>query len=90
MPLLEPTDATMHLAEELVRPSLLPSRAATDAVHLALATLNRMDVLLTWNCRHLANADIYLPVSAFLRGRGFAPPLVCMPTELLGGGGQEE
>ncbi len=90
LPLLEPTDASMLLAEDLVRQRLLPSRAGIDAVHLAVATTSPMDVLLTWNCTHLANADIYLPVSAFLRGRGHAPSLVCVPTELLGSGGPKE
>ncbi len=34
----------------------LPRRAYTDASHLALAILHKMDYLLTWNCTHLANA----------------------------------
>lgn len=90
LPLLDATDATMPLAEEMVRRRLLPSRAAIDAVHIAIATLNRMNVVLTWNCRHLANADVYVGVSRFLRSAGFEAPLVCTPTELMGTGDPKE
>jgi hypothetical protein len=90
IPLLDATHDTMVLAEELIQRRLLPTRAATDAVHLAIATSNRMDVLLTWNCRHLANADIYVPVGRFLRSRGYEPPLVCMPAELMGSSDSKE
>jgi hypothetical protein len=33
----------------------LPQGAADDALHIAVATVNEMDYLLTWNCRHIAN-----------------------------------
>jgi hypothetical protein len=37
---------------------LIPAKAVQDAFHVAIATLNGMDYLLTWNCRHIANAEI--------------------------------
>ena len=43
---------------DLIRLFQLPPRAITDASHLALAVLHRMDYLLTWNCTHLANASL--------------------------------
>jgi hypothetical protein len=36
----------------------IPAKAKADAVHLAVATSHRVDYLLTWNCKHLANAQI--------------------------------
>ena len=84
LPLLDAGQGTMLLADELIRRRLLPSRAATDAAHLAIATASRMDVLVTWNCAHLANADLLIGVGRFLRSRGFEPPLVCTPMELTG------
>jgi len=84
IPLLDATDDMMKLAAELLRRRFLPARAATDAAHLAIAAVNEADVLLTWNCRHLANAEIFGPVSEYLRERGQRPPLVCVPTELMG------
>ena len=82
---MDPAGGTMLLAEEMMRRGLLPPRAASDAAHLAIATASRMDVLLTWNCTHLANADVLIGVGRFLRYRGYEPPIVCTPAELMGG-----
>ncbi|MFB3891939.1 MAG: type II toxin-antitoxin system VapC family toxin [Phycisphaerae bacterium] len=89
LPLLDVTPATMAIAEEIVRRRLLPSRAATDAYHLSVAAAGRMDFLLTWNCNHLANAELYRPIAALLRDRGIEPPQVCVPSELMGMGPKE-
>lgn len=43
---------------EFLRTGSLPPTAKSDAIHLAVATIARADYLLTWNCRHLANAQI--------------------------------
>jgi hypothetical protein len=44
-----------------------------------------MDFLLTWNCRHLANARILREIERFLRTIGYELPFVCTPEELMGG-----
>jgi predicted nucleic acid-binding protein len=56
IPLLTLTADVAALAEKLVKELPLPERAVTDAVHVAIAATNGMDYLLTWNCKHLANA----------------------------------
>ena len=43
-----------RIESDIIRLFQLPPRAATDASHLGLAVLHRMDYLLTWNCTHLA------------------------------------
>jgi len=83
VPLLGPAVSAIELAESLLANVLLPSRAATDALHLALATVHRMDVLLTWNCRHLANASMLVDIGRFIRLRGHDIPVVCTPNELM-------
>jgi hypothetical protein len=52
------TDEVVELAEELVNGTPLPAKARLDALHIAAATVNGMDYLLTWNCRHIANATL--------------------------------
>lgn len=84
MPVLGITPPAESPALALVRSRLLPERAAGDALHLALASVHGMDYLLTWNCRHLANAQLIRPVVRFMRGKGLAAPLVCTPEELMG------
>lgn len=75
-------------AEELARLFLstgcLPPKAARDAVHLAVATAIAADYLLTWNCRHLANAQILRRLEGEARRAGRLLPQVCTPLELMG------
>jgi hypothetical protein len=75
-------------AQELARLFLstgcLPPKAARDAVHLAVATAIAADYLLTWNCRHLANAQILKRLEREAQRAGRPLPHVCTPLELMG------
>jgi hypothetical protein len=57
-------------------------KAATDAAHIAIATVHGMDFLLTWNCVHIANAVIAKAVANTCRQHGFECPFICTPEEL--------
>ena len=72
------------LAQRLVVDGPLPKKAAVDALHIAVATVHGMDYLLTWNCKHIANAEMQSRVAAVCRDSGFEPPVTCTPEELLG------
>jgi hypothetical protein len=63
----------------------LPQKAAADALHIAVATVNAMDFLLTWNCTHIANAIVFRAVARVCREMGFEPTTVCTPEELMEG-----
>jgi len=84
LPQLGITDEVILLGENLIREGALPEKAAIDALHIALSTVHEMDVLLTWNCRHLANAEILGVVNRFIRSEGFESPIICTPEELMG------
>lgn len=58
VPILMVTDEAVALAESLVAHGLVPRKAAADALHVALAAVNAMQYLLTWNCTHIANAQL--------------------------------
>ena len=88
LPLVPASQEAAALAKNLVAHGLLPKRAAADATHLAMATVGGMDVLLTWNCRHLANASMLVQVSRFIRTIGYEAPIVCTPDELMGDPGK--
>ena len=60
---LEVNEEAEALTEAIVRGSAIPRRSVRDAAHIAVATVNSIDYLLTWNCRHLANAQIIRKVS---------------------------
>ena len=83
LPVLRITPDARLLSDRLFRATNLPDKAASDALHLALAAVSGMDFLLTWNCTHLANAVVLKLANAVCRDSGYEPPIVCTPEELL-------
>ena len=70
--------------EAVVEAGAIPKSAVSDAAHIAVAAVNDVDYLLTWNCRHLANAQIIRRVSVICNTRGYSMPVICTPEELMG------
>ena len=83
-PLLDATPEAFELARGLVERGTIPPRKVADAAHIAVATVHHIQFLLTWNCTHLANAEILAQVQAICAKLGYAAPIVCTPEELLG------
>src|SRR5439155_3382808 len=50
--LLESTGKARELTKTIMNSRLLPAKAEGDGAHIALATVHKVDILLTWNCRH--------------------------------------
>jgi len=84
LPLLDLTDEVGDLAATLVTSLALPARAATDAAHIAIAAVHGVHFLLTWNCTHIANAEMAVAIENACRERGFSCPVICTPEELMG------
>jgi hypothetical protein len=82
IPVLELTDKATDVAQSLLRGGGLPAKAAIDALHVAIAAVNGMDYLLTWNCAHIANATMRGTIERLCRESGFEPPIICTPEEL--------
>ena len=61
----------------------MPQKAVEDALHVAVATLNGMDYLLTWNFKHIANAIMRYKIERVCRLAGYEPSIICTPQELL-------
>ena len=79
------TEDVKILAEELIIKGAIPEKAELDAYHIAVATVNGIDYLLTWNCSHIANAVMRPKVEAICRFCGYEPPVICTPQELMEG-----
>ena len=82
--LLDAVEGLAELAAGLGTALSLPVRAETDAVHIALAAVHRVDYLLTWNCRHIANAALKSRIDKYFRSRGLPTPTIATPEQLLG------
>ncbi len=83
IPLPGTTDQTEGLAEALVKDGPIPLEYPEDALHIALASTNRMDFLLTWNFRHINNARMKSDVMRIVARFGCECPVICTPEELL-------
>lgn len=82
LPILDvPTEAS-RLAGLLLSRGILPPKAGADAVHIAVATVHGMDYLLTWNLKHIANAQVRKLVARIFRAEGYESPEICTPEEL--------
>ena len=82
IPVLSLTDSATRLARELVRQGVLPEKATVDAFHIGVAAAHGVAYLLTWNCKHLANATMRGTIEAACRAEGLRPPIICTPEEL--------
>ena len=81
--LLEATADALALAKELLLAGALPAKASVDALHIAIAAVHRIPFLLTWNCRHMANATMRPVIESVCAKNGFTAPIICTPEELM-------
>ena len=75
-------DAEM-LAEKLLEATAVPRTSFEDAVHIATAAVTGMDFLVTWNCRHIANAETMPKIYETCRKNGYECPVICTPEQLV-------
>ena len=77
------TDDAKQLTESIIKSGIRPPQAVRDAAHIAVATVHKVQYSLTWNCKHLANAQIAKRVANLCRMAGYGMPTICTPEELL-------
>jgi hypothetical protein len=83
IPLLTLSQEALIFSKQLLAEGSLPQKAAEDAMHIAIATLDGMDYLLTWNFKHIANASVRWKIERICRESGFEPAVICTPQELM-------
>jgi hypothetical protein len=71
-----------ELAGQLILDGPIPESEPRDAAHIALAAVNGIEYLVTWNCRHIANATTRPAIESVCRKAGYEPPIICTPDEL--------
>ena len=84
IPLLLINEDTLKIAQVFLDRKIIPEKAAEDGLHIAIATIHRVDYLLTWNCKHIANPEIQRNIARYLDEIGLYLPFICTPEELLG------
>lgn len=84
IPLLPHAPEIVELAEQIMALHVLPDKAQVDALHIASVAYHEIDYLLTWNCKHIANARILPRIYDLFARLGIYIPTICTPEELLG------
>lgn len=83
LPLPDVTTDVAESAAGLIERVPLPSQAAADAAHMAVAAVHGVDFVLTRNVAHIANATLRRQVEDGCRAQGYAAPILCTPDELM-------
>jgi predicted nucleic acid-binding protein len=84
LPLLPIEPAITDIAATYIQQKVMPQDPAGDALHLAIASFHKCDFLVTWNCRHLANANKFGHIRRVNTLLGLFVPVLLTPLELLG------
>lgn len=84
IPLLELNETVILLAADLSASGFFPKKCEVDIGHISVASAHQMDILLTWNCSHIANPVIARKIEPIIWEHGFRMPFLATPEELLG------
>ncbi len=84
LPTLKVSEDAEGLTKAIMAAGMLPPHAFPDAAHVAVSAVHAIDYLLTWNCKHLANAQIARRIAAVCAKLGHRMPIICTPEELMG------
>ncbi len=85
LPAIPVEDEISEIVEAYIRHRVMPAQPLGDALHLALASFHKFDYLLTWNCKHLANANKFAHIRRVNAMLGLSMPALVTPLELMGG-----
>jgi hypothetical protein len=84
IPLLPHAPEIVKLANEIMLLGILPQKAQVDALHIATVAHHQIQYLLSWNCKHIADAKILPRIHDLLTRLDIPIPIICTPEEFLG------
>ena len=83
IPVLVATDSAKELAKALIVENAIPASSAEDALHISIAAVQGIDFLLTWNFKHINNANMRDKITQVVNRLNFRSPILCSPEELI-------
>jgi len=81
--MLDIDDEAKAIAAKIVEKKGVPAQYPEDALHIAVATVNGIEVLVTWNFTHLNNPFTRRAIRRIVEAEGYVCPEICSPEELL-------
>ncbi|MBI5594399.1 MAG: type II toxin-antitoxin system VapC family toxin [Deltaproteobacteria bacterium] len=82
-PMLDIDEEVRSLAENIITGRGIPANYPEDALHIAIAAVNSIDVVVTWNFAHLNNPFTRRAIRRIIENEGYLCPEICSPDELL-------
>jgi len=82
LPLLTISAPVAEIVEVYIQRKIMPANTTGDALHLALASFYNCDYLLTWNCKHIANANKFNHIRRVNQLLHLKTPELVTPLEL--------
>ena len=82
LPILPPSQEAQNLVDTLLALGAVPTTEPEDAAHIALASVNGIEYLVTWNFKHIANASLRKHINSVCAAAGYVAPTICSPEEL--------
>ena len=83
IPVLVATTNAVALAKSLIAENAIPASSMEDALHISIASVQNIDFLLTWNFKHINNANMRNRITQVINLSGFNSPILCSPEELI-------
>ena len=83
VPIISVTEKMVALAQGFVDRQVMPKQVGGDALHVAMATVARVDYMLTWNVKHLANPNKAQLLNAVCLDFGLVPPRILRPDDMM-------
>lgn len=83
IPVLVITTNAVALAKSLIAENAIPASSMEDALHISIAAVQSIDFLLTWNFKHINNANTRNKITQVINLSGFNSPILCSPEELI-------
>ena len=85
MNILTVTPDASDLADALIEGRAVPPEAEDDAMHIAIAAVNNIDYILTWNFTHIANSVTIPVIAGVCEQQDYNSPIITIPSLLKGG-----
>lgn len=84
IPVLLTSEEVKKIAQRYITRNIIPEKHLEDALHLAIASLNKIDFFITWNCTHIAGAHKRKKIRAYNTEIGEFCPEIVIPEEMIG------
>jgi predicted nucleic acid-binding protein len=81
--ILRLNNETISLAQKILKRFSFPDKAKSDALHIAFPVVHKIDYLVTWNCKHIANAFTLKAIEKLVADNGYEMPIISTPNELM-------